>query len=413
MLELLKKLAEEIKSNKGRLFYVGGVVRDELLGLPNKDLDCECFGIEESCLNEILENFAFNNNLSLSFVGKSFKVWKLRDSKNFEADISLPREDRKVGIGHKGFEVVANPLMSYEMACSRRDLTINAIMKDVLTGEVIDPFNGLKDLKKKVLKVVSPKSFKEDSLRVLRLAQFASRFKFKIASRTIWLALDTDLSDLPKERIWGEVEKLLMKSSKPSYGSMMLKQLDITRKLFPELWLSIDVEFALDRAKSLITDLSYPEQLTVMLAVLLRNSPISILNDLGVTNVDNFKVIEQVENIHYRLNYKDLCFCSIWDYTLHKLSQECQMDLMGKVLEAFEIEGYQNFNTKIKELGIEKKPLEPILKGRHLIEMGMKPSPEFGEILSSVYDAQIGNYAGDLEQAKELAKMMYDANRPF
>ena len=179
--------------------------------------------------------------------------------------------------------------MTVEEAAARRDFTINAILQDPLTGEIIDPFQGRVDLKAKTLRAVSPETFPEDSLRVLRAAQFAARFKFQIDPETVDLCRMIDLTDLPSERIWGEMEKLLLRAPRPSIGLKWLHELHVIAQLFPEINALIDVPqdpdwhpegdvfihtlLTVDRARELINDLPYPKKVTVMLAALAHDFP--------------------------------------------------------------------------------------------------------------------------------------------
>jgi tRNA nucleotidyltransferase (CCA-adding enzyme) len=205
----ITKLAEAVKANGGRAMLVGGCVRDELMGIEPKDFDVEVYGVEPEKLKKILETFG-----RVDAVGEAFTVYKLGN----EIDVALPRRERKVARGHKGFVVEGDPKMSFEEAAKRRDFTINAIMKDVLNGEIIDCYSGREDIEKRILRVVDKETFVEDSLRVLRAAQFAARFEFDIDAKTVELCRSVDLTDLPSERIWGEFEKLLLKPQKPSIG---------------------------------------------------------------------------------------------------------------------------------------------------------------------------------------------------
>ena len=230
--EKITKLAEIIKQNGGRAMLVGGCVRDELLNVKPKDFDVEVYGIEPPKLREILDGFG-----KVDAVGEAFTVYKIGN----DLDVALPRRERKTGRGHKGFVVEGDPQMSFAEAAKRRDFTVNAIMQDALTGEIIDIFGGQADIENKILRVVSKETFAEDSLRVLRAAQFAARFGFKIDEETIEICRSIDLTDLPKERVWGELEKLLLKSEKPSIGLQWLRELGIVEQLFPELEAMIDV----------------------------------------------------------------------------------------------------------------------------------------------------------------------------
>ena len=235
MIELPKKitkLAETIKQNGGRAMLVGGCVRDELMKVEPKDFDLEIYGIEPFKLKKILESFG-----KVDAVGEAFTVYKIGQ----DLDVALPRRERKTGRGHKGFVVEGDPQMSFEEAAKRRDFTVNAIMQDALTGEIIDVYDGQTDIENKILRVVSKETFAEDSLRVLRAAQFAARFGFEIEAETVEICRSIDLTDLPKERVWGELEKLLLKAEKPSIGLHFLRELGIINQLFPEIEAMIGV----------------------------------------------------------------------------------------------------------------------------------------------------------------------------
>src|SRR5438128_2239537 len=127
------KLAEIVRENGGRAMLVGGCVRDELMGVEPKDWDVEIYGIEPQKLREILDSFG-----KVDAVGEAFTVYKLGN----HLDVSLPRRERKTGKGHRGFTIEGDPQMSFEEASKRRDFTINAILQDALTGEIIDLYGG-------------------------------------------------------------------------------------------------------------------------------------------------------------------------------------------------------------------------------------------------------------------------------
>lgn len=224
---LALKIAEKVKEEGGRVFYVGGCVRDFLLGVENKDIDIEVHGITPEKLREILEGFG----TPLSF-GKSFGVYSL---KGYDIDIAMPRREKAIGKGHRDFEVDVDPFIGLKEAARRRDFTINALMKDVLTGEIIDSFGGVKDLEDRVLRCVDETTFIEDPLRVLRCAQFAARFRFSIDPRTLELCRSIDLSTLHKQRVEEELEKALLKADTPSIFFTSLKDMDQLSFWFKEL----------------------------------------------------------------------------------------------------------------------------------------------------------------------------------
>src|ERR1043165_4823175 len=209
-------LAEAVRLEGGRALLVGGCVRDELMGMQPKDWDLEVYGIEPAKLRGILDRFG-----PVDMVGEAFTVYKLGE----HLDVSIPRRERKTGRGHRAFFIEGDPTMRVEEAARRRDFTINAILQDPLTREIIDPVQGRADIQNKLLRAVSVNTFSEDSLRVLRAAQFAARFGFEIEPETAELCRSIDLHDLPAERIWGEMEKLLLRAPQPSIGLFWLREL--------------------------------------------------------------------------------------------------------------------------------------------------------------------------------------------
>src|SRR5215210_5278662 len=188
--EKVLQLAQRVRAESGRALLVGGCVRDALMGGRPKDWDVEVYNVEPSRLRALLEELG-----RVDAVGEAFTVYKV----GADLDVSLPRRERKTGRGHRAFVIEGDPAMSVEEAARRRDFTINAILEDPLTGEVIDPYHGSADIERKLLRAVSPETFVEDSLRVLRAAQFAARFDFKVEWETEILCRTIDLSDLPAE----------------------------------------------------------------------------------------------------------------------------------------------------------------------------------------------------------------------
>lgn len=308
----VKHLALNIQEGGGQAYLVGGFVRDHLMGFDSKDFDLEVYGLTPQRLKMVLEAFVWDDasakNLKkphkLNLVGESFQVYKI----GHNIDISIPRKDRKIGEGHKGFEITGDPNLSTLEASRRRDFTMNAMLLDPLTDKIIDHFGGQSDIKFKTVKLVDAQTFTEDSLRALRAIQFASRFGFEVSQRTKEVIKTMDLRDLPRERIWTEFEKWLMLSPKPSEGLFLMKELGILAQLFPELdnltGVPQDVRYhpegdvfvhtalALDEARNVIAELPYPEQVTVVLATL--------FHDLG-----------KVETTEVFWNHGEGCLCGL------------------------------------------------------------------------------------------------------
>lgn len=450
MSELPKKitqLATLVMDAGGRAMLVGGCVRDDLMGIEPKDFDIEVFGVAADQLKTILSRMG-----RVDTVGESFTVYKLGN----DLDVSLPRRERKVSRGHKGFIVEGDPLMSFEEAARRRDFTINAIMRDVITGEVVDPFNGRADLQRRVIRHIADETFVEDSLRVLRAAQFAARFEFEIDAETVSLCRTIDLTDLPKERLWGEIEKLLLRAEKPSIGLKYFYELGIADQLFPELtsmigvpqepeWHpegDVDVHTMLvtDEARKLIDDLPYPKQVAVMLGAVCHDfgkpattqffdgrwrahghdeagvePTINFLDKLGVYTLDGYDVRNQIiQLVRYHLTPGMFFKSKPGDGALRRLARKVEPDLLYRVAKAdslgrnpewipkekwLDAEAQEWFIERVKGLHIETRAPEPLLLGRHLIQLGLQPSRIFGDITKTVYEMQLDGKITTVEEA--------------
>lgn len=211
-------LASKVKEKGGRAFYVGGYVRDLLLNIPNKDIDIEVHGIAEKDLVAILNEIG-----EVDYYGRSFGIYALRHE---DIEVALPRSEKVLGTGHRDFEISVDPDMGYKNAALRRDFTINALMMDVLSHEILDYFNGTDDLNKGIIRHVNDVSFVEDPLRVYRAAQFASRFGFKIDERTVELCKGIDTFVLSRERIEEELKKALLKAERAEIFFECLKEMN-------------------------------------------------------------------------------------------------------------------------------------------------------------------------------------------
>jgi tRNA nucleotidyltransferase (CCA-adding enzyme) len=461
--EKILALARAVLDAGGRALMVGGCVRDRLMGWEAKDWDVEVYGVEPAALRRMLDRLG-----RVNVVGEAFTVYKLDQ----EFDVSLPRRERKAGRGHRGFVIEGDPSMSVEEATRRRDFTINAILEDPLTGEVLDPFEGRADLERKIIRAVSPETFVEDSLRVLRAAQFAARFEFDIEPATAAMCLSIDLTDLPPERVWGELEKLLLRARHPSVGFQWLDKLGVLAQLFPELhalkgvpqhyeWhpegdVDVHTWLTADRARELIDDLDYPRQVSVMLGALCHDfgkpstteflegrwrsrgheeagvaPTLSFLERLKLYTLDGYDVRAQVLALvrdHLKPGDFYRARAEITDGAFRRLARRCELELLYRVAKAdtlgrnaewvprerwFTSEAQDWFIERARELEVNRKPPQPILMGRHLLEMGLQPSPRFGKILDAVYELQLDNRVRTLEEAKEEArKLLEETTRP-
>lgn len=225
------KMADSIASltaqKGGRAYFVGGFVRDKILGWENKDVDMEIHGVTPQQLKEILCSLG-----QPAEIGSSFGVYGL---KGYDLDIAMPRREEASGRGHRDFEIFTDPFLGTKKAAERRDFTINSLMQDVITGEIIDHFGGAADLQRGIIRHIHPEKFEKDPLRVLRAAQFAARFQFAVAEETLALTRKMDLSALAKERVLSELEKALLKAPKPSVFFQTLRAMDQLSFWFPEV----------------------------------------------------------------------------------------------------------------------------------------------------------------------------------
>lgn len=233
-MEMARTVAAAVAAAGGRVYYVGGIVRDRLLGLSNKDVDIEVHGVSVESLESILDSIGER----IEF-GRSFGVYNLR---GYALDIAMPRREECIGEKHTDFKIDVDPYIGTMSAAKRRDFTMNALMEDVLTGEIIDHFGGREDLAKKTLRHVNDESFAEDPLRVFRAAQFAARFGFSVAGETLEYCRGMDLTALSSERVFEELKKALLKSATPSVFFDVLRKMGHLAHWFPEVEALIGIE---------------------------------------------------------------------------------------------------------------------------------------------------------------------------
>ena len=424
LLEKSQTISRAVQGRGGRALLVGGFVRDELLGLHPKDADIEVYGLETEILRELLKRFG-----RVDCVGESFRVYKLAwrsAGERLELDISLPRRDKKIGVGHKGFEVEGDPHATIEDAARRRDFTVNAILKDPLTNEILDPFGGRADLENKILRVVDAAHFAEDSLRVLRAMQFAARFGMQMEPRSIEICRAIDLSDLPRERIWGEWEKLLLKAPCPSHGLRLARELGVLQKLFPYLETALsrrgdELCATLDNAAREKENLPYAQQVTLMLAALGTflgwRGVTRLLDDLNVHSLDNFNVrLAVIQLVGERKRIADwFRRTEIADREFRFLSARLLPGLPRLLARLTKARGEREaadwFIAKMEILNIADAPPAPLLMGRHLLEMGLKPGPQIGIITQTIYGAQLNGNVTTLSEAQAAAqKLIHQLN---
>jgi tRNA nucleotidyltransferase (CCA-adding enzyme) len=452
--KVLENILCNLQELGARPILVGGCVRDHFLNIPVKDYDVEIFGIDSY---ETIEN-SLKKFGSVKLVGKSFGVLTLRVDK-YDFDFALPRTEKKIGNAHQDFEIITDANLSFKEAAIRRDFTINAIGYDFSKKKFLDPFNGIIDLEKKLIKHIDDRTFIEDSLRVYRAVGFASRFDFKIEEKTKELCRQIISSDeleyLPKERIFEELKKLFLKSSRPSIGFELIRQLGIL-KYFPELNALIgciqDKEYhpegdvwihtmmCLDELAKIIKDENIEDEyrkLYLFYGILCHDlgkpfctqeingkitshkhevlgiePSISFLSKL--TNEKKFietvctlvknhlapfqlylaeSSLKAIKRLSLKVNIEDLCLV-------------CLADCLGRdILDKDKCyKATEWLLEKAKELEIHNEPIKALVQGRDLIALGFKPSQKFKEILDFAFDLQLDEHLEKEIIIKEILK---------
>ncbi|QOY52124.1 CCA tRNA nucleotidyltransferase [Candidatus Sulfurimonas baltica] len=384
----LDVIFDKLYNNNALPILVGGFIRDKILGLNSKDIDIEVYGISLfSKLEELLQEFG-----SVNSVGKSFGVCKLQ-YQGYELDFSFPRVDNKNNVGHRGFQIEINPNLDFKTAASRRDFTINAIGYDVKNKILLDPFNGLIDLKNKILRAVNEHSFIEDPLRVLRATQFCARFELSIDEKLFELCKEMVsnqlLNELPKERIFEEIKKLILKSNRPSVGFELLKKFGTN--------IYTNNIYVLDEISKQLTTNSVTNTV-LMLAALCFDYNDKQATDF-IRNLTNEKellnrVLPLIKN-HNEIN--KIFYSSEGNYRLYKLATEVKIEELLILSNAIYFtnnssniyEAGEAIYKRAKELNILKEKLPPLLKGKDILNFKIKPSPEFSKILDEAYEAQM------------------------
>ncbi|PNV84318.1 MAG: CCA tRNA nucleotidyltransferase [Sulfurimonas sp.] len=377
---------------------VGGFIRDSLVHIDSKDIDIEVYGISSFLeLQNILNEFG-----TVNVVGKSFGVCKLY-FEDYDLDFSFPRVDNKVQSGHRGFDITIDTTLDFKTATSRRDFTMNSVGYDVCEKKILDPFGGIEDFKNKTLRAVNLESFGEDPLRVLRAVQFAARFELKIEDNLFStckdMVLNGLLKELPKERVFEEIKKLLLYAKKPSRGFELLKEFG--SDLYTQNISVID-----EIAKQRITN--NQTNLVLMLAALCYN--------FSQKETQNFieKLTHEKELLQKSLllvkKHKEIDTLyknGISDYHIYKLSADVNIEELLILSSSIYFANHSSKIYKIgeevkkraKELDILNKKLPAILMGRDILKFGIEPSPLFSEILNSAYEAQMHGKFSDHNNA--------------
>lgn len=426
----VKSIFNDINNAQGRVFLVGGIVRDMLVygQVDYHDVDIEIFDLTIEQLEGILSKYG-----DVNCIGKTFGILKLNCLPNY--DFALPRTEIKVGKGHQDFKVVVNKDLDLKEAASRRDLTINALMYEIKTRKIYDFYNGLDDLNKRTLRMVNKDTFNEDPLRVLRIAQFASRLDFCIEPETKIkckkMVSEGLLGNLSNERVFKEYNKLLL-SNRPSIGLSFLKEigailpcLDILSSTIQRL--DYHPEGDVWRHTLLVVDLAAlcyhktTNPLGFMWGALLHDigkalvttkeghapghneAGVKIFNEQLKSLIPDKKLQRYIKTIiFYHMHLMNMVRNGAKDYSYFKILKGIEgivsiedlilitkCDKLGRYKD--EHENVNHFDLimkeKIKRLG--KIAQKPLINGNDLKLLGIKESSRYKELLDWAYDLQL------------------------
>ena len=424
----LLSIAGDIRSAGGRAFLVGGWVRDALLGKDCRDYDIEVYDLTQDELVPILKKYGRTN-----LVGKAFGVIHLA-MKGLSLDFSFPRTESKVGYGHRGFVVHTNEKLSFKEAALRRDFTINAMGMELPELTLCDPYGGIDDLKKGFLRHVGP-AFVEDSLRILRGVQFASRFALTLAPETVELCRTLSLSDLSIERLFEEFKKWLLKPGKPSLGLRAFLDIRLN-EFFPEVsplrgsW--DDLGEMLDNMENVRRGLAKANDDAGTAAI--DNAECVALSDdqmmefafaafLCGNPETALKFLERITNETHLLKNVPLLLGVYSNLPLGIVNDAPQLRRLAVKLGGLKLlcllakatprkfyaeAGDAEFPEKLWQAAanldlIEVAP-QPYLMGKMLMELGFKPGKQMGEIIKQSFELQLDGKITNAEEAIAWAK---------
>ena len=436
-LEKARAIAEKVAQKGGRSFFVGGFVRDRIRGEENKDIDMEVHGLSFEQLREILESEG-----TCITIGAGFGIFSL---KGFRLDVALPRTEKATGRGHRDFSVDVDPFIGEEKAAARRDFTMNALMQNVLTGEILDYYGGIRDIRNRIIRHVDPRSFGEDPLRVLRGCQFAARFGYSIAEETVGLCREMDLSALPGERVFEELKKALLQARCPSAFFEELRKMESLGVWFGELERMIGVPQdpvfhpegdvwnhtmrTLDEAAKLRDTAKKP--LYFMLAALCHDmgKPASTReidgrlhayghDETGVSTAEGFlrritaekRLIEYVCNavrLHMRPNMlvqqkaSDKAYRRLFDRA--SVPEDLLLLAKADFLASLADENYRETEIELRGQleGYRSLMAKPYVQAKDLLDAGMQPGPEIREAMTFLHKLQLSGV--DREEALSQA----------
>ncbi len=361
----------DVKKMNGIAYIVGGYVRDKLLGIINKDIDIEVFGLSEEALEQILKKYG-----NFKKVG-AFEIYLLNNS----VEISL---NNKIWSESTNEEVL-------QESAKRRDLSINAIYFDPISGEIYDPMKGTKDIKDRLLRYCDDSTFMDDPVRILRVAYFYEKYGFEVKEELKELIkLNSEkILEVVEERIVTEFEKILSLKN-PSKAFLFLKEMGVLEKI-------IGVNNNLEKFEKIKT-----KDKLVLWGILYKGGnsfPYYFMKDKKLIGelksiLDNYEILRSLEKKF------DI-------YLIKKIAINTPIRALLKIYYYIEEEKLEFIKKVFRNYLKIRKDLEPIILGRDLLELGFQNRRDFGKILEEIYEEQLKDRFDRKERAVEYIKKTY------
>lgn len=371
----------------GTAYVAGGCVRDHLLGIESKDIDLEIHNLESETLVEIIQQFK-----PYKAVGKSFGVWKLLPSRptEQEIDVSIPHKDG-----------VPAPFVGTKTACTRRDLTINAMLWNIETQELEDPFHGSVDLENRLLKATHNEHFAEDPLRVFRVAQFAGRLQCtvdpELQNICMTLTDTTEFKTLPKERVLMELEKGWFKSIRPTVAIKWMVELQalqryipIFESLSPEQWQRTydRIEYAGSYRTTVPKGYSMGLFWAMITFELSDSERTTIFDHLSIERFHGFPIRKVFERLHTLVSLASEQTSSVIQ---NHIGEHIQPKFVYDVTDCVTLGRSvcaQDNRQQSAYRGLLETPLPRLVSGEDLLQLGLKGA-ELGKWMHRVRNEQL------------------------
>jgi len=444
-----------LSAGASECLLVGGCVRDQIMGIPPKDIDIECYGLDYDQIVAALEE-----EYRVDLVGQSFGIVKV----DRFIDVNIPRRESACGLGHKDFTMDFDPSMTPREAAARRDFTINSMAMRI-DGEILDFFDGHRDVEAGILRATSAR-YADDPLRVLRGMQFAARFGFEMDDHTVDLSrsMISGFGALSAERVFGEFWKWAAEGKYPSKGIHILRNTGWIA-CFPEIGAMLDTpqdpqwhpegdvlthtEHCLDAAVEICERRGFDEKTRgiVVLTVLCHDMgkpKTTVLNEHGhITALKHASVgsevareflnkmkapgwlvdavvpltVEHMAHVHRAdaFPFKGEEIIEPTERAVRRLARRLEpsnIDEWAAVCEADHSgrpplpkdNPVQAWEVVAERLAVKDQAPKPILMGRHMMELGMEPGPEMGEVLRQAFERQLDGEFEDIEGAIAWAR---------